>query len=231
MPLSRGRSTVPSRSCALSLAPLQPDRALITHDIARREGPLWRVVLGRPDSEEKVFDSVCEARQAEPGGAFNVSTHHAPDADRGCLLPASRAMDAARDAFGMVSRSYNAAVLPGPEDDRHVYVSPATGEPDVWPLGGDARYRVSATGDRVREARGLHKGINDLKTKRPDGKTVEFEMHNHVMSSPYGRDGPRSPSTSSAGRSPMRSTRMGRSGPQGSPKSSFKPLARTSRRS
>ncbi len=73
------------------------------------------------------------------------------------------------------------AVLPAPEQQLFVYVYPAQTQARVYPLGGDARYLVSADGTKILEKRQMHQTIieNPPSSK---GKKLVAGFHTHVLS-------------------------------------------------
>ena len=76
------------------------------------------------------------------------------------------------------------AVLPGPSNRLYVYVLPAQTKPDIYPLGGDARYLMTADGGSIVEKRQLHKSIIEIDQRSmiPEGATPAGGTHTHVLS-------------------------------------------------
>jgi len=107
--------------------------------------------------------------------------------DEGFYLFAARAVELALAEFGKVNRPYNAAVLPvtAAEDKAqqgllYVYFYPAQTKAGTYPLGGDARYLVSADGMKIIEKRRMHKTVLDVAPVK--GKKMVAGYHSHVLS-------------------------------------------------
>jgi hypothetical protein len=129
--------------------------------IARRVDSTWSVVFGHLSSTKDAFWLVYEATQdAARPDSFTVRRRFA--LDTGYYARAARALDVARRDFGQVGRPYNAAVIPSDgsgDGEWFVYFVPAQTRSDLFPLGGDVRYRVSGDGRVVRAKRQLHKTV------------------------------------------------------------------------
>jgi hypothetical protein len=74
-------------------------------------------------------------------------------------LGAAKAFDTALHDFQGEKRPYNGAVLPAPSNQLFVYVMPAQTKAGIYPLGGDARYLITADGSTIVGKRQLHKTI------------------------------------------------------------------------
>jgi hypothetical protein len=61
-----------------------------------------------------------------------------------------------------------------------VYILPAQTTADVYPLGGDTRYLLSADGSKIIETRQLHKTILEIKNAPSDTKKVAG-YHTHIL--------------------------------------------------
>ncbi len=61
-----------------------------------------------------------------------------------------------------------------------MYLYPAQVKAEVFPLGGDVRYLVSADGGKILEKRQLHKTI--LESGPAKGKKAVEGMHTHALS-------------------------------------------------
>jgi hypothetical protein len=127
--------------------------------IARRVDSTWSVVFGHLSSTKDAFWLAYEATQvASKPDSFRVRRRFA--LDTGYYARGARALDVARRDFGQVARPYNAAVIPSDSTGNgewFVYFVPAQTRSDLFPLGGDVRYSVSADGRVVRAKRQLHK--------------------------------------------------------------------------
>lgn len=63
----------------------------------------------------------------------------------------------------------------------YVYVLPAQTVAEVYPLGGDVRYLVSADGTNILETRQLHKSILEGNHSLPSGSKPTLGHHTHVL--------------------------------------------------
>lgn len=77
-------------------------------------------------------------------------------------------------------RPYNTAVLPAQSGQMYVYVLPAQTVDDVYPLGGDVRYLISASGNTIVEKHQLHKAIMDRDFRNLARPQAGY--HTHVLS-------------------------------------------------
>ena len=90
------------------------------------------------------------------------------------------ALDLALNNFPHEDRPYNTAILPAPGGDLYVYIYPAQTKNNIWPLGGDVRFTISADGKQIIETRRMHKAILDMEfdpARNPVAGT-----HSHVLS-------------------------------------------------
>jgi hypothetical protein len=137
---------------------LHPAEGELNAYVARRIDSTWSVAFGHLSAAKDTFWVAFEARQlATKRDSFVVSRRVV--ADTGYYARAARALDVARFDFGKTTRPYNAAVIPAENGEWFVYFVPAQARADVFPLGGDVRYRVSADGRTVRAARQLHTAV------------------------------------------------------------------------
>jgi hypothetical protein len=74
------------------------------------------------------------------------------------------------------------AVLPGEKGRLWVYLFPAPTKPNIYPVGGDVRYRISADGSKVIEKRQLHKAVIENEPPKAEGNQREAGIHTHVLS-------------------------------------------------
>lgn len=158
---------------------LHPAEGSITHYIAQPGTDNWRVSFGRLTPSRDTFLVAYEARYTVGDSVFRATALTPPRADTGYLARAARAIDAARAAFGAVQRPYNVAVIPASLGEWWVYMYPASTQPGVWPLGGDARFLVSADGHTIRARRRLHNGIIEYAAK--PGQKLEAYTHTAVL--------------------------------------------------
>jgi hypothetical protein len=140
----------------------KPEEGLVKKYIAKKEGDTWTVMFGRlSDSGDKFLISY-EARQGATPKEFTVKKINPAREDTGFFLTAAKAIDTSLADFSGEPRPYNVAVLPAPSNQFHVYYVPAPTKQNVFPLGGDFRYLVSADGSKIVEKRQLHKAIIDF---------------------------------------------------------------------
>jgi hypothetical protein len=157
-----------------------PKTAQGQHYLAHFENERWTVVFGYLNSDKTKFLITYEAAQSNKLQVFNVSHDEPPKEDTGFYLFAAQALEIALSDFGRPSRPYNAAVVPASENRLYVYLYPAPLKANVYPLGGDVRYVISADGQKILEKRQLHKTIIEASpTKR---KKAGAGVHTHVLS-------------------------------------------------
>ena len=149
--------------------------------IGKKENGRWRVVFGKLNEERSRFGVIYEAMQKEEPREFAVQKEPAEREDDGFFLFAARAIEATMKDFGRATRPYNVAVLPATAGQLYVYLYPAQTKARVYPLGGDARYLVSADGMTILEKRQMHKSILET-TASSKGKRAVAGFHTHVLS-------------------------------------------------
>jgi|SRR5215472_1904642 len=147
--------------------------------IAKKDNGRWRVVFGKLNQDRSRFGITYQAEQQAQPREFAVQKEPEERQDEGFFLFAARAIELAMKDFGRASRPYNVAVLPAPAEQLYVYLYPAQTKARVYPLGGDARYLVSADGMKILEKRQMHKSI--LETGPPLGKKTAGSFHAHVL--------------------------------------------------
>jgi hypothetical protein len=150
--------------------------------IARRSDIGWQVAFGHLNDTRDKFLVTYEATQGTTLQEFTVKKLDPPREDTSFYLAAAKAIDIALHDFQGQNRPYNVAVLPAPPNQLYVYVVPAQTEKGVYPLGGDARYLVSADGNAIVEKRQLHKSIIENRGDLPKGTTPAAGIHTHVLS-------------------------------------------------
>jgi len=156
------------------------------HYIARKESGRWRVVFGALNPDKSKFVIGYEAEQEAKPKEFLVKRDEPARVDGGFYLFAARALELALADFGPAARPYNAAVLPAEPGDTNakgglfVYLYPGQTKAGIYPLGGDARYLVSADGTKILAKRQMHKSV--IESRPPKGKKVEAGFHTHVLS-------------------------------------------------
>lgn len=165
------------------------DAVLATHPKAEPSGRYiahlteagWVVDFGHLNVAGNKFLVSHEATQAAIPAHFNVKSFDPDREDVGWNLAAAKAVEIAAKDFGPTTRPYNIAVLPASRGSLYVYLYPAQVKVGVYPLGGDARYRVSPDGAKIIEKRHMHKSIIESISADPKVK-VESGYHTHVLS-------------------------------------------------
>lgn len=158
----------------------KPAAGSFTRYIGKKTENGWTVVFGRLNETRDKFLITYEAVQGATPREFLVKKHETPKEDTGFYLAAAKAIDVVTTDFKGENRPYNAAVLPARGGQFYVYVVPAQTKPDVYPLGGDARYLMSQDGSKVVEKRQLHKAIIEFGTP-PEGQKVEVGYHTAIL--------------------------------------------------
>lgn len=159
---------------------LSPPTGSVARYIAKKEGGVWTVVFGRFNEKKDRFLIAYEAIQATSPIEFKVTKHEPPKETDGYYFKAAKAIEVALADFRGESRPYNVAVLPAKSDQFYVYVVPAQTDARVFPLGGDARYLVSADGAVLVEKRQLHKTIIEFSSPT-DGNQPQAGFHTAVL--------------------------------------------------
>lgn len=158
-----------------------PLQGAINQSIARQTETEWSVVFGRLADNGDKFLIVYEATQRGASDAFDVKKNDPPVADTGFYFLASKAIATARTVFQPEDHPYNTFVLPADAGQMYVYFEPAITSKDSVPLGGDARYLVSADGTKIVEARRMHASIIE-KSLPPQGTKAAGGFHTHLLS-------------------------------------------------
>ena len=161
-----------------AVSALKPAEGSVVRYIAKRSGASWTVAFGRLNEARDKFLISYEASQGDLPTKFTGKKLEPVKEDVEFFLFAARALDTALSDFTGESRPYNVAVLPAPSDQLYVYVIPAQTKAGVFPLGGDARYLISANGLKILEKRQMHKAIIEFSSP-PAG--VQFGYHTAVV--------------------------------------------------
>jgi hypothetical protein len=153
--------------------------------IGKQENGKWTVAFGILNADKSKFLIGYEAEQLAKPEEFTVKKNEPALEDEGFYLFAARALDLASADFGRTNRPYNVAVLPvtGTKDQQellYVYFYPAQTKAGIYPLGGDARYLVSADGMKIIEKRQMHKAVVDAAPAK--GKKTAAGVHSHIRS-------------------------------------------------
>jgi hypothetical protein len=164
----------------------QPNEGSIGRYIARKTNKGWVVAFGRLDEKQESFLIAYQATQGDKPDLFDVKEVTPPTRDTGFFLAASRGIDTAlkefTEHFKGEQRPYNVAVLPAKKGEVWVYLVPAQTKVGVYPVGGDARYLISAYGRKIVTKRQLHKSVIEYGPQKEDeGKRQVAGVHTHVL--------------------------------------------------
>jgi hypothetical protein len=146
--------------------------------VAQRTASGWVVMWGRFTQSKDRFLIVYEAIQSENPEVFTVKKHDPPLEDTGFYFNAARSIATARQDFHGEERPYNVEVLPAENGSFYVYILPAQTVEDVYPVGGDVRYLISADGEKIVGKRRMHQDIINF-TIRKDSL---YSLHSHILS-------------------------------------------------
>ena len=163
-----------------------PKEGSVVRYIARKIDKKWTVAFGRLDQKQGKFLIAYEATQGNKPEVFDVKALDPPKEDTGFFLSTSKAIDTAlkdfMEHFEGEHRPYNVAVLPADKGQLWVYLIPAPTKPNVWPLGGDIRYLISADGTKIVTKRQLHKSVIELEPPKDQDNQHVAGIHTHVLS-------------------------------------------------
>jgi hypothetical protein len=159
---------------------LQPAEGSVGRYIARKNGDVWIVAFGRLNEKRDKFLIAYEATQGTNAKEFSVKKFEKPKEDTGFCLSAAKAIDTSLADFKGAPRPYNVAVLPADSNQIYVYVVPAQTKQGIFPLGGDARYLVSAEGSKIIEKRQLHISIIEFSAP-PSSQGLQGSFHTAVV--------------------------------------------------
>jgi hypothetical protein len=151
-------------TASMQLLATNPDPWQVQRYVAYHADSGWVVAFGRLNTERDTFYVSHIAIPAAVNGqrvdsTFEFQTFAAPGPDTDFLARAARAMDVATMALGITARAYTAAAIPNEKGEWLVYLTPSADAANVWPLGDDARYRVSEDGRRILETHRMHVGM------------------------------------------------------------------------
>jgi hypothetical protein len=158
---------------------LKPAQGVVGRYMARKSDGRWIVVFGRFNEAKDAFLIVYEATQGSSLKEFGVKTYDPPQNDTGFFYPAAKGIQVSLENAHLEKRPYNTYVLPLDSGQFYVYVLPAQTTADVYPLGGDTRFLLSADGSKIIETRQLHRTILE-NTPSSDIKPVAG-YHTHVL--------------------------------------------------
>ena len=160
---------------------LNPTEGLVERYIARKTDSGWVVVFGRFAETKDAFLVAYEAVQSSSPDEFTVKTYNPPQKDTQFFYIAAKAIDLVMRNTSFERRPYNTYVLPLDSGQLYVYVLPAQTTPEVYPLGGDTRYLVSADGSEIIETRRLHKTILEVDRSKSSSTKAVGGFHTHVL--------------------------------------------------
>jgi hypothetical protein len=157
----------------------KPTEGSVARYIAKKDGDTWTVMFGRLNDKRDRFLIAYEATQGANPREFNVKKNDPPKEDTGFFLFAAKAIETSLADFKGAARPYNIAVLPASSNQIYVYAVPAQTKEDVFPLGGDSRYLVSADGSKTLEKRQLH--ISIIEFSSTANQNVQAGFHTAVL--------------------------------------------------
>jgi hypothetical protein len=174
-------------TASTQLVAKNPDSWIAQRYVAYHADSGWVVAFGRLNAHRDTFYVSNIGIPAAINGTrvdsvFEFVTFDQPGPDVDYLVRAARAMDKAVMTLGATARPYSAAALPAENGEWLVYLTPAANITNVWPLGDDVRYRLSADGERVLETRRMHNGvIEEASTARTDGARLAVGQHRTAL--------------------------------------------------
>ncbi len=160
---------------------LKPAKGAVARFIARKTDAGWVVAFGKFNETKDAFLIAYQATQGSDPLHFSVRTYDPPQVDTGFFYFAAKAIEISLQNTHLEKRPYNTYVLPLDSGQLYVYVLPAQTVADVYPLGGDVRYLVSADGANITETRQLHKTILEVRQSAPKGAKPAGGYHTHVL--------------------------------------------------
>jgi hypothetical protein len=158
----------------------KPPEGSVARYVARRTALGWVVYFGRFNEKRDAFLVAYEATSGSKPEDYRVKKNDPPLEDRSFALFAATAVEIGLADFKAENRPYNVAVLPAFADQMYVYIYSAQTKTDVFPLGGDVRYLISADGKAIIEKRQLHKTILEFRNAGKP-KQVVSGIHTHVL--------------------------------------------------
>jgi hypothetical protein len=139
------------------------------------------VDFGRLNETGDKFLVAYEAVQTAGLSKYEVKGFDPAKEDRGWNLAAAKGIENAVRDFRAADRPYNIAVLPAEHENIYVYLYPAQVKEGVYPIGADARYRISPDGTKIIEKRQMHKAVIESVPSSAPGK-VAGGYHTHILS-------------------------------------------------
>lgn len=159
---------------------LHPETNGLAHYICVKSTIGWVVYFPKWNALHDHIQVMYQAAETGEPGVFKATKYDPPRESSDDLIAEERALELTIDDFRPQGRPYNTAILPAEGGTFYVYLYPGQTVNDVWPIGGDVRYRISSDGRSIIEKRLLHKSILDMKFD-PQQKAVAG-VHTHVLS-------------------------------------------------
>jgi len=159
---------------------IHPDTSDLAHYICVKSIGGWVVYFPKWNALHDHIQVAYQALESGKPNAYKATKYDPPQEGPDDLIAKERAIELAIGDFQPQGRPYNAAILPAENGSLYVYLYPGQTKDDVWPIGGDVRYRISSDGKSILEKRLLHKTILDMKFD-PKQEAVAG-IHSHILS-------------------------------------------------
>lgn len=159
---------------------LHPDTGGLTHYFCVKTPAGWEVVFPKWNGTHDRLLVIYKAMESGGPENYKATKLDPPEEGPDVFAVRERALELAVGDFQAKNRPYNSAILPSEGGNLYVYLYPGQIKADVWPIGGDVRYTISADGKRIIEKRQLHKTIMDMQVD--PSKQVVAGYHVHVLS-------------------------------------------------
>jgi hypothetical protein len=156
---------------------LHPDTKGLTHYLCIHTAKGWRIVFPRWDDAHEHILIAYDAMESLPAKTFKARKIDPPQVADHALQLESNALELAVHDFQLPKRPYNTAILPAPHGQFYVYLYPGQIKANVYPIGGDTRYTISADGERIVDKRPLHKAILDAEPKPGSNEVAGYHYH------------------------------------------------------
>ena len=176
-----------ARATDAALALLKPaaDAGLLGIFVGYRTSDgTWTFDFGKSNADGS-FAVAVEAKQQSAGSkVYLAQTISPPRKETGWLARAALAVSTMRAVFVAVpGYQYNYAVLDAGNSQLYVYMYPGQTSSKSYPLGGDARFLVSADGMTILERTRMHNSVLNVPTaptELPSGSTLHAVFHSEV---------------------------------------------------
>ena len=156
---------------------LHPDTTGLTHYICMKTVAGWEVVFPKWNATHDRLLVAYEAKEAGGPENYTAVKRDPPWEGPDDLVAKERALELVIGDFPAQNRPYNTAILPTEGGNLYVYIYPAQTKDNVWPLGGDIRYTISADGKQIIEKRQLHKTILDMQFDPTTHPVAGYHVH------------------------------------------------------